>query len=186
MQGTLLSLVQDGAWQGSGGGSPPHPHLSLQEKFSSDAISSLTDILIQAKMNADNNNSSEDQASNAFSDRHILSTVADIFGAGIETTVSVLRWIVAFLLHNPEVSEYLLSLVFLWNPTSPILGGWGAMPGALCADNPAPPLIQAVANSDPGLMLPHLLETRLRLQSHHWIESCRDCDRWALLSPPPS
>lgn len=50
------------------------------------------------------------------------------------------------------------------------------MPGALCADNPAPPLIQAVANSDPGLMLPRLLETRLRLQSHHWIESCRDGD----------
>lgn len=126
MQGALLSLVQDGAWQGYGGGSLPHPHLSLQEKFSSDAISSLTDILIQAKMNADNNNSSEDQASSAFSDRHILSTVADIFGAGIETTVSVLRWIVAFLLHNPEVSEYLLTLVFLWNPTSPILGGAGA------------------------------------------------------------
>ncbi|CAO2585755.1 Steroid 17-alpha-hydroxylase/17,20 lyase, partial [Lemmus lemmus] len=76
-----------------------------KEKFSSDTISSLTDILIQAKMNADNNNSSEDQASNAFSDRHILSTVADIFGAGIETTVSVLRWIVAFLLHNPEVMK---------------------------------------------------------------------------------
>ncbi|KAH0504584.1 steroid 17-alpha-hydroxylase/17,20 lyase [Microtus ochrogaster] len=78
---------------------------NCKEKFSSDAISSLTDILIQAKMNADNNNSSEAQASTAFSDRHILSTVADIFGAGIETTVSVLRWIVAFLLHNPEVMK---------------------------------------------------------------------------------
>lgn len=106
-------------------GIPPHPHLPLQEKFSSDAISSLTDILIQAKMNADNNNSSEAQASTAFSDRHILSTVADIFGAGIETTVSVLRWIVAFLLHNPKVSERLLTFVFRGIQPAPFGGGEG-------------------------------------------------------------
>ncbi|CAH6945369.1 steroid 17-alpha-hydroxylase/17,20 lyase [Phodopus roborovskii] len=74
-------------------------------KFNSDSISSLTDLLIQAKMNSDNNNISEDQGLKAFSDKHILSTIADIFGAGIETTASVLRWIVAFLLHNPEVKR---------------------------------------------------------------------------------
>ncbi|XP_051003105.1 steroid 17-alpha-hydroxylase/17,20 lyase [Acomys russatus] len=76
-----------------------------KENFNSDSISNLTDILIQAKMNADNNNTSEDQGASVFSDQHILATVADIFGAGIETTVSVLSWIVAFLLHNPEVKE---------------------------------------------------------------------------------
>lgn len=76
--------------------------LSFQEKFNNDSISNLTDILIQAKMNADNNNTTDHQGS--FSDSHILSTVGDFFGAGIETTTSVLCWIVAFLLHNPEVS----------------------------------------------------------------------------------
>ncbi|XP_021506435.1 steroid 17-alpha-hydroxylase/17,20 lyase [Meriones unguiculatus] len=78
---------------------------NCKEKFNSDSVSNLTDILIQAKMNADNNNTSEAQGSNMFSDEHILATVADIFGAGIETTVSVLSWIVAFLLHHPEVKK---------------------------------------------------------------------------------
>ncbi|NP_001268860.1 steroid 17-alpha-hydroxylase/17,20 lyase precursor [Mesocricetus auratus] len=76
-----------------------------KEKFNSDSISSLMDLLIQAKTNADNNNTSEGQGSNAFSDMHILATIADIFGAGIETTASVLSWIIAFLLHNPEVKK---------------------------------------------------------------------------------
>lgn len=76
-----------------------------REKFDSQSISSLTDILIQAKMNSDNNNNSEGQDPDVFSDRHILATVGDIFGAGIETTSTVLRWILAFLVHNPEVKK---------------------------------------------------------------------------------
>lgn len=63
-------------------------------------------------MNADNNNTGEGQDPDVFSDRHILTTVEDMFGAGIETTTSVLRWILAFLVHNPEVSVS-LTLVFL-------------------------------------------------------------------------
>lgn len=63
-------------------------------------------------MNSDNNNSSEDRDPNVFSDRHILTTLGDIFGAGIETTASVLKWILAFLVHNPEVSVS-YTLVFL-------------------------------------------------------------------------
>lgn len=55
-------------------------------------------------MNADNNNTSEDRDPDVFSDKHILTTLGDIFGAGIETTTSVLKWILAFLVHNPEVS----------------------------------------------------------------------------------
>lgn len=162
-------------------GLPPHPHILLQEKFSSDTISSLTDILIQAKMNADNNNSSEELASNAFSDRHILSTVADIFGAGIETTVSVLRWIVAFLLHNPEVS--ISSLLSSYGIQPAPLGG-GA--GAQCLE-PSARITLLRLSYKQWLTLTHLLETRPGLQSsHHWIESCQDCDRWVLLSPPPS
>lgn len=76
-----------------------------REKFDSQSISSLTDILIQAKMNSDNNNSCEGRDPDVFSDRHILATVGDIFGAGIETTTTVLKWILAFLVHNPEVKK---------------------------------------------------------------------------------
>ncbi|EDL42014.1 steroid 17-alpha-hydroxylase/17,20 lyase [Mus musculus] len=76
-----------------------------KEKFNSESLSSLTDILIQAKMNAENNNTGEGQDPSVFSDKHILVTVGDIFGAGIETTSSVLNWILAFLVHNPEVKR---------------------------------------------------------------------------------
>ncbi|KAL6086597.1 hypothetical protein STEG23_031625 [Scotinomys teguina] len=74
-----------------------------KEQFNNDSISNLTDILIQAKMNTDNNNTTDNQDS--FSDRHILTTVGDFFGAGIETTTSMIHWIVAFLLHNPDVKK---------------------------------------------------------------------------------
>lgn len=81
--------------------SQPYP---TQEKFNSNSITNMLDILIQAKMNSDNNNASQDQDSEILSDKYIFATIADIFGAGVETTTSVVKWTVAFLLHNPQVS----------------------------------------------------------------------------------
>ena len=75
-----------------------------QENFSSDSITNLLHILIQAKVNADNNNAGPDQDSKLLSNRHMLATIGDIFGAGVETTTSVIKWIVAYLLHHPSVS----------------------------------------------------------------------------------
>ncbi|GCB71709.1 hypothetical protein scyTo_0006046 [Scyliorhinus torazame] len=82
----------------------------LQKKFeehkanySSDSINDLLDALLKAKMNAENNNSS------AYAERltedHLLMTVADIFGAGVETTSTTLAWMIVYLLHYPEVEE---------------------------------------------------------------------------------
>ncbi|XP_003475015.1 steroid 17-alpha-hydroxylase/17,20 lyase isoform X2 [Cavia porcellus] len=76
-----------------------------KEKFRSDSVSNLIDLLIQAKVNENNNNSSLDQDSNLFSDKHILTTLGDIFGAGVETSSSVVLWVIAFLLHNPQVKK---------------------------------------------------------------------------------
>ncbi|XP_007938214.1 steroid 17-alpha-hydroxylase/17,20 lyase [Orycteropus afer afer] len=76
-----------------------------KEKFNSDSITNLLDILIQAKMNSENNNEGSAQDSKLLSDEHILTTVGDIFGAGVETTTSVMKWIVAFLLHNPQLKK---------------------------------------------------------------------------------
>ncbi|XP_006831538.1 PREDICTED: steroid 17-alpha-hydroxylase/17,20 lyase-like [Chrysochloris asiatica] len=76
-----------------------------KEKFSSDSINNLLDILIQAKMNSENNNDSPHQDSRLLSDEHILTTVGDIFGAGVETTTSVMKWTVAFLLHDPQLKK---------------------------------------------------------------------------------
>ncbi|XP_005403879.1 PREDICTED: steroid 17-alpha-hydroxylase/17,20 lyase [Chinchilla lanigera] len=76
-----------------------------KEKFRSDSITNMIDLLLQAKENEDNNNSGLGQDSNVFSDKHILSTLGDIFGAGVETSSSVVSWIIAFLLHNPQVKK---------------------------------------------------------------------------------
>lgn len=74
-----------------------------QENFSSNSITNMVDIMIQAKMNLDNNNTGPDQDSELLSDRYILATIGDIFGAGLETTTSVVKWTTAYLLHNPQV-----------------------------------------------------------------------------------
>uniref|UniRef100_A0A8B9X0J6 Steroid 17-alpha-hydroxylase/17,20 lyase n=1 Tax=Bos mutus grunniens TaxID=30521 RepID=A0A8B9X0J6_BOSMU len=76
-----------------------------QENFSSDSITNLLHILIQAKVNADNNNAGPDQDSKLLSNRHMLATIGDIFGAGVETTTSVIKWIVAYLLHHPSIQD---------------------------------------------------------------------------------
>uniref|UniRef100_A0A5F5PN44 Steroid 17-alpha-hydroxylase/17,20 lyase n=1 Tax=Equus caballus TaxID=9796 RepID=A0A5F5PN44_HORSE len=75
------------------------------ENFNSDSITSMLDLLIQAKKNSDNNNTGPDQDSKLLSDKHILATIGDIFGAGVETTTSVVKWIVAFLLHDPQLKK---------------------------------------------------------------------------------
>lgn len=36
-------------------------------------------------------------------DDHVLMTAAEAFGAGVETTSTTLLWILAYLLHHPEV-----------------------------------------------------------------------------------
>uniref|UniRef100_A0A8C0TRN0 Steroid 17-alpha-hydroxylase/17,20 lyase n=2 Tax=Canis lupus familiaris TaxID=9615 RepID=A0A8C0TRN0_CANLF len=75
------------------------------EKFSSDSITNMLDILIQARMNSDDNNAGSDRDSKLLSDKHILISIGDIFGAGVETTTSVVKWTVAFLLHNPQLQK---------------------------------------------------------------------------------
>lgn len=93
-------------WEGVADGASPFSHfptLSNQKNFNSNSVTNLLDILIQAQMNSSNNNTGSDQDSKLLSDRHILATIGDIFGAGLETTTSVVKWTVAFLLHNPEV-----------------------------------------------------------------------------------
>ncbi|XP_045424448.1 steroid 17-alpha-hydroxylase/17,20 lyase [Lemur catta] len=76
-----------------------------KEKFRSNSTTNMLDVMIQAKMNSDNNNSDPDEDSKKLSDKYILATVGDIFGAGVETTASVIKWIVAFLLHNPQLKK---------------------------------------------------------------------------------
>lgn len=49
-------------------------------------------------------NESEDES---ITDDHVLMTAAETFGAGVETTSTTLLWILAYLLHYPEVKVLL-------------------------------------------------------------------------------
>ncbi|KAF0027752.1 hypothetical protein F2P81_020493 [Scophthalmus maximus] len=63
----------------------------------------LLDALLRAKRSAENNNTAEVSAESVgLSDDHLLMTVGDIFGAGVETTTTVLKWAVAYLIHHPQ------------------------------------------------------------------------------------
>ncbi|KAM3863427.1 steroid 17-alpha-hydroxylase/17,20 lyase [Diretmus argenteus] len=64
----------------------------------------LLDALLRAKRSAENNNTADISGEPVgLSDDHLLMTVGDIFGAGVETTTTVLKWAVAYLIHHPHV-----------------------------------------------------------------------------------
>ncbi|KAJ6669098.1 hypothetical protein lerEdw1_007907, partial [Lerista edwardsae] len=75
-----------------------------KEELSSDSANDLMDALLRAKRNMENNNSHLLNR-HELTDDHLLMTVADIFGAGIETTATVLKWAMLYLLHYPEVQQ---------------------------------------------------------------------------------
>ncbi|XP_040905588.1 steroid 17-alpha-hydroxylase/17,20 lyase [Toxotes jaculatrix] len=66
----------------------------------------LLDALLRAKRSAENNNTAELSAESVgLSEDHLLMTVGDIFGAGVETTTTVLKWAVTYLIHHPQVQR---------------------------------------------------------------------------------
>uniref|UniRef100_A0A3Q0SUV5 Cytochrome P450, family 17, subfamily A, polypeptide 1 n=1 Tax=Amphilophus citrinellus TaxID=61819 RepID=A0A3Q0SUV5_AMPCI len=66
----------------------------------------LIDALLRAKRSAENNNTAEISVESVgLSDDHLLMTVGDIFGAGVETTTTVLKWAITYLIHHPEVQS---------------------------------------------------------------------------------
>lgn len=76
-------------------------HVTWQEAFCGDAVRDLMDALLQVRLSAEN--SSPPTPGLELTDDHLLMTVGDIFGAGVETTTTVLKWAVLYLLHYPEV-----------------------------------------------------------------------------------
>ncbi|XP_064419017.1 steroid 17-alpha-hydroxylase/17,20 lyase [Latimeria chalumnae] len=72
--------------------------------YDDNSVTDLLDTLLRAKLNAENNNNSVVQDI-GLTDDHVLMTVADIFGAGVETTTTVLQWAIVYLLHNRKVQE---------------------------------------------------------------------------------
>ncbi|XP_032622784.1 steroid 17-alpha-hydroxylase/17,20 lyase [Chelonoidis abingdonii] len=75
-----------------------------KEALGSDSTNDLMDVLLRAQLNMENNNSRLAQPLE-LTDDHLLMTVGDIFGAGVETTSTTLKWAVLYLLHYPEVQR---------------------------------------------------------------------------------
>lgn len=78
-------------------------HVPWQEAFCGDTVKDLMDALLQVRLSA--SNSSPLEPGLELTDDHLLMTVGDIFGAGVETTTTVLKWAVLYLLHYPEVGS---------------------------------------------------------------------------------
>ncbi|KAG7229896.1 hypothetical protein INR49_009614 [Caranx melampygus] len=77
-----------------------------QADYSDHVQRDLLDALLRAKRSAENNNTAEVGAEPVgLSEDHLLMTVGDIFGAGVETTTTVLKWAVIYLIHHPQVQR---------------------------------------------------------------------------------
>ncbi|KAG2461978.1 CP17A lyase, partial [Polypterus senegalus] len=71
--------------------------------FNADEEKDLMDSFLRAKRNLENNDTHAKEV--GLSDDHVLMTLADIFGAGVETTSTVMKWMVAYLIHYPEIQK---------------------------------------------------------------------------------
>uniref|UniRef100_A0A8C9VTY0 Cytochrome P450, family 17, subfamily A, polypeptide 1 n=1 Tax=Scleropages formosus TaxID=113540 RepID=A0A8C9VTY0_SCLFO len=72
-------------------------------QYSKDVQRDLLDALLRTKRSLENNNTMTQDV--GLTDDHMLMTVGDIFGAGVETTTTVLKWSIAYLIHNPQVQK---------------------------------------------------------------------------------
>nr|XP_033796575.1 steroid 17-alpha-hydroxylase/17,20 lyase isoform X4 [Geotrypetes seraphini] len=73
-----------------------------KEAYSNDKVEDLIDALLNAKHNMETNQQFQELG---LTDDYILMTVGDIFGAGVETTITALKWAIAYLLHYPEIQR---------------------------------------------------------------------------------
>ncbi|XP_062850878.1 steroid 17-alpha-hydroxylase/17,20 lyase [Trichomycterus rosablanca] len=71
--------------------------------YSDNVQRDLLDALLSAKHSSENNNTSTQDI--GLTDDHLLMTVGDIFGAGVETTTTVLKWSIVYLIHHPKVQK---------------------------------------------------------------------------------
>ncbi|XP_061692184.1 steroid 17-alpha-hydroxylase/17,20 lyase isoform X2 [Syngnathoides biaculeatus] len=91
----------------------------------------LIDVLLSAKRSAENNNTVEFSTEDlGLSDDYILMTVGDIFGAGMETTITVLKWAIIYLIHHPEVQKRIQEEIDsrLGGEQTPLLKDRGSLP----------------------------------------------------------
>lgn len=85
-------------------------YLEHKERFEEDnannnfEIEDLTDALLKAYDEAKKEDGKVEQL---LTEDHIVMTMNDVFNAGLETTATTLRWLVAYMAHYPEVQARL-------------------------------------------------------------------------------
>lgn len=67
----------------------------------------LLDALLMGQNDSGRGQKSCGSEDERITDDHVLMTAAEAFGAGVETTSTTLLWILAYLLHHPEVNYWL-------------------------------------------------------------------------------
>ncbi|XP_055370373.1 steroid 17-alpha-hydroxylase/17,20 lyase isoform X2 [Betta splendens] len=67
----------------------------------------LLDALLKGQSGSRRGQRSRGSEGESITDDHVLMTAAEAFGAGVETTSTTLLWILAYLLHHPEVQDRL-------------------------------------------------------------------------------
>ncbi|XP_014906652.1 cytochrome P450 17A2 [Poecilia latipinna] len=65
----------------------------------------LLEALLKGQTGSGRGQRSHGSTEEGITDDHVLMTAAEAFGAGVETTSTTLLWILAYLLHHPEVQE---------------------------------------------------------------------------------
>lgn len=70
----------------------------------------LLEALLKGQTSSPQAHRSSGLEDEGITDDHVLMTAAEAFGAGVETTSTTLLWILAYLLHHPEVKNVYLNL----------------------------------------------------------------------------
>lgn len=75
----------------------------VQASLSDGQPRDLLDALLIGQTDSGQVQKSNGPEDEGITDDHVLMTAAEAFGAGVETTSTTLLWILAYLLHHPEV-----------------------------------------------------------------------------------
>uniref|UniRef100_A0A3Q3J983 Cytochrome P450, family 17, subfamily A, polypeptide 2 n=1 Tax=Monopterus albus TaxID=43700 RepID=A0A3Q3J983_MONAL len=65
----------------------------------------LLDALLKGQKSSNQGQRASGSEDEGITDDHVLMTAAEAFSAGVETTSSTLLWILAYLLHHPEIQD---------------------------------------------------------------------------------